>query len=71
VRQVDGGLALYGSKTGKRLSTSYKECDEILQNLIRVIFRLETYLPVLIRSLALKRELDDFFKEHWKEIEEG
>jgi hypothetical protein len=62
VRQVDDGLALYNSRTGRRLSIGPEESQTILQRLAEAMFTMEAHLPVLLTELELDKELDDFFK---------
>jgi hypothetical protein len=69
IEPVSDGLALYEWRTGKRLSISYEECTEIIERLTKVIVTLEAYLPPVLRSVDLEKEIDAFFDQLEQEQE--
>lgn len=63
VRMEDGGYALFNGKTGERLSISYKECDEIIRQLIKVIVMVGAHAPHLLNLLDFDKSLVELFRD--------
>jgi hypothetical protein len=61
VLQVDDGLALYHWRTLKRLSISYEECEEKIQDVIWIIVTVRTHVGQLVERL----EWDKSFEQTW------
>jgi hypothetical protein len=64
IRRVDDGLALYDWRTRKRLTISYDECKEKIDQMIRLIVTLEAHVPQLVHL----EEWEKLFNQDWEKL---